>query len=141
MDIQTMLNQIRKSTDMGVVGIEAVEDKADQPLLRDVLSQQKQEYHELYNRADCLLLAKGGQRQKISSFGKRAARMASDMKLMMGRSDSKIAEMMVEGNTKGMIKSYQNIHALEQTDPETLALSRKLLDTELHNIEQMKKFL
>ena len=45
--------------------------------------------------------------------------------------------MMVEGNTKGMIKSYQNIRAMDRTDAETMALSRKLLDTELHNIEQM----
>ena len=141
MDIHTMLNEIRKSADMGVVGIEAVEQKTAQPLLRTTLGEQKQEYNEIYNRADCLLMAKGGQRQNISPLAKRAAKMASDMKLMMGKSDSRIAEMMVEGNTKGMIKSYQNIRAMDRTDAETMALSRKLLDTELHNIEQMKKFL
>lgn len=141
MDIHTMLNEIRKSADMGVAGIEAVEQKTAQPLLRTTLGEQKQEYNEIYNRADCLLMTKGGQRQNISALTKRAAKMASDMKLMMGKSDAKIAEMMVEGNTRGMIKSYQNIRAMEQTDAETMALSRKLLDTELHNIEQMKKFL
>ena len=141
MDVHGMLNEIRRATDMGIVGIEAVERKAKQDTLKDVLWQQKQEYHEIYNQADCLLQAKGGSRQDLPQTAKACAKMASGIKLRMQRSDSKIAEMMIEGNTKGMIKSYQNIRTLDETDSDTLALSRKLLDTELHNIEQMKKFL
>lgn len=141
MDAETMLNEIRRTTDMGIVGIEAVEDKAAQRLLQDVLWQQKQEYRELYNSADCLLLQKGGRRKDANAVSKRMAAAGSAVKLMRDRSDSKIAEMMIEGNTKGMIKSYQNIRAMEPFDRETMQLSRKMLETELHNIEQMKKFL
>lgn len=141
MNNQEMLNEIRKATDMGVVGIEAVENRAAQEPLYDALLQQKQEYHELYGQADCMLLSRGGQRKNIPQSAKVFSRMSSAMKLMMGPTDSKIAEMMIEGNTKGMIKSYQNLRTLDQTDPEILTLSRKLLQTELHNIEQMKKFL
>ena len=65
MDVHGMLNEIRKATDMGIVGIEAVERKAKQETLRDVLWQQKQEYHEIYNQADGLLQAKGGSRQDL----------------------------------------------------------------------------
>ena len=141
MDTNSLINEIRRTTDMGVVGIEAVERKTAQQTLRDALRQQKQEYHELYNRADCLLQQKSGEKRDVNPLAKRMAAAGSAMKLMLGRSDSKIAEMMIEGNTKGMIKSYQSIRRLEPTDADTLALSRKLLDTELHNIEQMKKFL
>ena len=141
MDTQGMLNEIRKTTDMGVVGIEAVVQRTGEQLLRKALYQQKLEYEALYRDADRLLQKRGGSRHNVPSIAKRMAAMSSQMRLMRGPVDSKIAGMMIEGNTKGMIKSYQTIRQMGQSDPETLALSRKLLDTELHNIEQMKKFL
>lgn len=141
MDASRILNEICKTTDMGVAGIEAVERKTEQQLLRNALWQQKQEYRELYNRADCLLQQKGSQKRDVNPVSKRMAAAGSAVRLMHGRSDSKIAGMMIEGNTKGMIKSYQSIRTMEPFDADTMELSRKLLDTELHNIEQMKKFL
>ena len=136
-----MLNEIRKAADMGVVGIDAVQHMASQLPMHEALMQQRQEYIEIMNRADSLLQAKGGRIRSTNPIAKRLAAAGSAMKLSMEQTDSKLAEMMIEGNTKGMIRSYQNIRSLDVKDSKTVELSRKLLDTELHNIEQMKKFL
>ena len=56
-------------------------------------------------------------------------------------STSKIAEMMISGNTKGVIKSIQHDRQYLGRDSEVTELSKKLLETEQNNIEQMKPFL
>ena len=63
------------------------------------------------------------------------------MKLSYGEVNSKIAEMMIRGNTSGVIKGLKNLHQMEQQDDSVSALSLKLLDTESANVDQMKQFL
>ena len=54
---------------------------------------------------------------------------------------SKIAELMLQGNTRGMIKSMHNIRTMGILDPKISSLSNRLLQTEQANIDQMKQFL
>mgnify|MGYP003315602394 CR=1 FL=1 len=54
---------------------------------------------------------------------------------------SKIAAMMIQGNTRGIIKGYKNLNQLAASDERVTALSRKLLDYEQANIRQMQGFL
>ena len=57
------------------------------------------------------------------------------------RADSKIAAMMIQGNTKGVIKGLKNMHAFPNKDSRVEALAQKLLDRENENIKQMEPFL
>ena len=63
------------------------------------------------------------------------------MKLSRGNRDSRIADMMIQGNTKGMIKGLKNLHQFPQPDEKIRTLSQKLLDCETANIRQMQSFL
>ena len=54
---------------------------------------------------------------------------------------AKIAEMMLQGNTRGMIKSMQNLRTMGVLDPKVSTLSRRLLQTEQANCNQMKQYL
>ena len=67
--------------------------------------------------------------------------MMTRMKLTGHNADSKIADMMIQGNTKGMVKGLKDIHQFAQQDGPVCALSQKLLDTETANIRQMQNFL
>lgn len=49
--------------------------------------------------------------------------------------------MMITGNTKGAIKSIQHHRQYLGKDERVTDLSKKLLETEQNNIEQMKPFL
>ena len=61
---------------------------------------------------------------------------------LMGRSnDSRIAGMMIQGNTRGMIKGLKNIHRYSGQDTPVRVLSQKLLDCETANIRQMQQYL
>ena len=67
--------------------------------------------------------------------------MSRAMNALNPPSTSKIAEMMITGNTKGTIKSIQNHRQYMGRDERVTDLSKKLLETENRNIEQMKPFL
>ena len=67
--------------------------------------------------------------------------MTTRMKLTGGNSDSKIAGMMIQGNTRGMIKGLKNLHQFNKQDLQVRTLSQRLLDCENANIRQMQSFL
>lgn len=141
MDNDKMLNEIRKGTDMGIVGIDCIIDAVDSTDIRNVLDEQRTEYQQIYQQADRLLETYGAKKRNLSPLARYGAIMASKMKQTIDGSPARIAEMMIEGNTKGLIKSYRCRRRLHPTDPETRGLAEKLLQTEVHNIEQMKQFL
>lgn len=136
-----MLNQIRQTTKMGQVGIHAVMKGGLSPEFHHALKSQLQEYDAIYHEADRLLQEHGGRPKNLSPLAKWGSSMASAMKLKTDGSVSKVAEMMIQGNTKGMIKSIQSIRGMGVLDPKVSALSNRLLQTEQANIDQMKAYL
>ena len=55
--------------------------------------------------------------------------------------DSRIADILIQGNTKGMIRGLKNLHQFEGLDHQIKILSQKLLDCETAHIRQMQGFL
>ena len=67
--------------------------------------------------------------------------MVCRMKLTGADATSKISEMMIQGNTKGLVKGLRNLHRSDRKDSRVETLSQKLIDTETNNIRQMRPFL
>lgn len=67
--------------------------------------------------------------------------MMSRAKLAFGAQDSKIAAMMIQGNTRGIIMGMKDLHQTRQVDQQVQDISQRLLDTEEANIKQMQGFL
>ena len=118
-----------------------VMEYAEYKPFRDALQDQKAEYSRLYRAADTMLRLRGGEPQELSAIAKLSSELSSSMKTMRDHSTSKIAEMMIQGNTRGMTKSLQCLDQYSGEDKEVKALAEKLLRTEEANIEQMKPFL
>ena len=137
-----MLNSIRQTTQMGCYGIQTVLPECEDPELAGALRQQLSEYARLFDEADRLLEVHGGRKKDINPMAKYGSAMTSMMKVRASRDPgSKIAELMLQGNTRGMIKSIHNSRTMETLDPKVSALSNRLLQTEQANIDQMKRFL
>lgn len=125
-----MLNTIRNTVQMGQIGIESVIPEAEDARFCAALRQQLAEYHEIRQEADGLLKQLGGKRKDPSGMAACCARMASKMKVYRDGTTSKIAEMMIEGNTKGMIKSIQTAISIQSQDARVEALSRLAFGTQ-----------
>lgn len=136
-----MLNEIRKSTKMGQVGIHAVMKGGLSGEFHNVLKSQLEEYDAIYKEADQLLREHGGTPKNLNALAKWGNAVSTTMKMKTDGSQSKVAEMMIQGNTNGMIKSIQSIRSMGVLDPKVSALSNRLLQTEQANIDQMKGYL
>ena len=138
---QRVLNDIIKTSQMGVNGINVVMDKTCQPALRQALKVQRQEYSDLEQRAKLLASRKGYRIDQIKPITRRMGALMSKTQLLTGEPDSKIAGMMIQGNTRGVITGMKNARMHQNKDSRVTALSEKLLETEDRNIDQMKPFL
>ena len=138
---QEILSSILKTTQMGQVGILSVMDAAMKPDLQKALKSQLQEYDAIESQAHALASHHGWELPELSQATRIMSDMMSRMQLSYGRSDSKIADMMIIGNTRGMVKGLKNMHHWKEHDSQIENLSQKLIDTEVANIRQMKPFL
>ena len=138
---QDVLSSILKTTQMGQVGIRAVMEKAVRPDLKKALQSQLSEYDTIEQEAYTIAAERSWQIEELDPAVKYMAGAMSRSKLSFGTADSKIAAMMIQGNTRGMIKGLKNLHRYNKSDKQVSALSQRLLDCETENIRQMQGFL
>ena len=110
---QQILSSVLKTTQMGQIGIRSVLDTRMRPGLKDALTSQLKEYDALESEAHTLATQRGWELPELDPAARAMASMMTRMKLQMGGNDSKIADMMIQGNTKGMIKSLKLMHRAE----------------------------
>ena len=138
---QRVLNDIIKTSQMGINGINVVMEKTRQPALRQALKVQRREYSDIEQQAKLLAQRKGYKIDQIKPITRRMGAMMSKGQLLVGEPDSKIAGMMIQGNTRGMILSLKNMRRCDQPDQQVAELAQKLLETEKHNIGSMEGFV
>lgn len=136
-----MLEFIYQQTDMGREGVLEVRGCVDDKKLCTALDEQLEEYETLRDSCGEMLKARGAEPEGISPMAKMSSQMMAKMKTMTDHTPSKVSEMMIQGNTMGMIQSIKHLHDYPNSDERVCDLANKLLKTEENNIEQMKAFL
>ncbi len=136
-----ILSSILKTTQMGQVGIRSVLDTSMQPGLRKALESQLREYDSIETEAHGIASRRGWELKELDPAIRFMADMTTRARLTGKNNESKIAGMMIQGNTRGMIKGLKNIHHFSGSDAQVEILSQKLLDCETANIQQMHPFL
>lgn len=126
---------------MGQSGIRCVQNKASGSALRQALNDQLKEYDDIERQAYALATRKGWLMEPLGSGVERMSSIMARMQLLGGQKDSKIAKMLVQGNTRGMIKGLKNLHHCTQLDPSVDAIAQKLLTREEENIRQACRYL
>ena len=136
-----LLNDIYRTTEMGRDGIETVLPNSGEGPFRAALEQQLAEYRAIHGTAAEMLRARWQEPKGLSPVVRFSAGMAGAFRSMAGQSTSKIAEMMIQGNTMGLTKGLRNLHSYHGKDVRVRELAHKLLATEEANIVQMKPYL
>lgn len=138
---QRVLNDIIKTSQLGINGINIVMPRTDQPALRQALKVQRREYSDIEQQAKLLAQQKGYRIDQLKPISRKMGALMSKSQLLVGEPDSKIAGMMIQGNTRGMILSLKNMRRCNDPDPKVAELAQKLLETEKHNIVSMEGFV
>ena len=138
---EDVLSSVLKTTQMGQTGIRAVLGYAANTKLRQALNDQLKEYDCIEKEALQLASQYNLDVEELSPISKSMSKMYTHCNLKFGNVDSKIAAMMIQGNTRGMIKGLKNLHHSKSIKEPLEALSQKLLDCEAANIKQMQGFV
>ncbi len=136
-----MLNYIRQNVEMGIHGITHILGRVSDDRLKKALEEQRREYGKIYGAADKAIRQLGHQPVHVDAMAKIGSDMSAVFKTLADGSDSKIAEMMIQGNTMGAIKIMRKLGSYGGGDSDIHRLADRLLDTEQNNIDQMKQFL
>ena len=126
--------EILKGINMGILGIEHVEDKIqDKGLIKAVLKQKK-EYESLKKR----ILKKYPQiEDKKGNF---MAETMLEMKTMFA-DDSDIVKMLMQGCNMAVISMTEVIHKLDVVDMELRTIANDLEDVSKRYEEELKRYL
>lgn len=138
---QEVLTSILKTTQMGQVGIRKVLETSMRPGLRKALESQLAEYDAIESEAHALASQRGWELPELQPGKRFISNAMTRSRLRFGNTDSRIADMMIQGNTRGMITALKVRHQWPERDAQIAFLSQKLLDCENANIRQMQQFL
>ena len=136
-----VLSSILKTTQMGQTGIRSVMGYTVGANLKRELQSQLREYDAIEAEAHKIAKQKGWEVPELNKSVRVMSDMMSRSMLAVERKDSKIAGMMINGNTRGMIKSIKNQHHSPNIDSAVRTLNQKLIDRETENIRAMEVYL
>ena len=136
-----ILSSVVKTAQMGQTGIRSVLDTSMRPSLRKALESQLREYDSIETEAHTIASQRGWELKELDPGMRMMTDMMTRMKLHGRNTDSKIADMMIQGNTRGMVKGLKNLHQFPSSDSQVQMVSQKLLDCETANIRQMQGYL
>ena len=141
MDNKDLLNSIVKTAQMGQIGIRSVLKCPLRADLKTALRSQLDEYDKIEQSAMKIAASKGWKLDELNPIVKTMTNFMTKTRLTIGESNSRAAAMMIQGNTRGLIKGYKNLHHCKCSDERINRLQTTLLSREEENARQMQGFL
>ena len=136
-----LLSSALKTTQMGQIGIRSVLKSHVGTGLHAALKTQLHDYDAIEQEAHEIAAARNWELKELDPGIKAMTDMMTRTRLSYGDKDSKAAAMMIQGNTRGLIKGLKNLHHYDQSDKAVGDLTRKLIECEKDNIQQMQGFV
>ena len=135
------LSSLLKTAQMGQIGIRSVLDTSMEPDLRNALCTQLAEYDAIEAEAHTIAAQRGWELTDVDPALRFLTDRIARFRITGRDPGSKIADMMILGNTKSMIRELQNLHKFTHQDHRVRILCQKLLDCEAAGIQKMHGFL
>lgn len=138
---EQILSSMLHTVQMGQTGIRCVFSKAINPELKNELKDQLKEYDALEKETLALAKTKGLHLKDLNPALETMSSMMSRVQLMGGEVDSKIAGMLIQGNTRGMIQGLKNLRKAHKADPKVRDLAQRVINRENMNIQKSQPYL
>ena len=126
---------------MGQIGIRSILKTPLRAGLRTELTSQLREYDAIEQEAHGIALSRGWKLKDLDPAIKGMTNVMTRSRLSFGDADSKAAAMMIQGNTRGIIKGFKNLNQFPPSDQRVANLAHKLIDFEEANNRQLQGFL
>ena len=95
----------------------------------------------IYNRSKTLLALKDQKSEDLDPLEKAMSWMAIQMSTLTTASNSKLAEILIQGNDMGIIKGQKLLNSPHVKDSTTKNIIKDFITLQQENIEGLKKYL
>lgn len=140
-DSRELLSSLLKTTQLGQTGIRSVLDLGMDTSLRETLQSQLRQYDSIETEAHILAGQRGWELQELDPAVRFLTDRMTRARLTGKDRDSRVAERMIQGYTRDLIRGLRNIHRYTGSDASVQILTRRLLDCETANIRQLQQYL
>ncbi|MDD3231898.1 MAG: hypothetical protein PHO06_00895 [Clostridia bacterium] len=136
-----LLDDAYKNVRMGTYAINCIIDKIESKGLEDLMHKQNKFYLEITTKLDTFAKKNNYTPKDINAMLKASSYLSINMKTLMNKDTSHIAEMLIEGTTMGITTLVKEINQSPEADQELLALSNEIVSNQEEFVESLKKFL
>ena len=136
-----ILKEINKDAKMGMDSINMVSKKVTDDKFQKILDGQHNEYQNIFDRTQELLIQENSEIQDVPAMQKAMAWTGIQMNTMNDKSNSKLSELLIQGNDMGVIKGTKLLNDYSFTTPEIKNLLSDFIRLQEKNIDDLKKFL
>ncbi len=137
----TILNEISKAAKMGMDSITYVLKKVGDENMKENLTFQYSEYGKIVDRVNTEFEKYGEIPDETPMMDKMMGWTGVNLNTITDKSNSHIAEMMIQGGDMGIIECQKLLNHNPNADPEVKNILNDFTTMQKNNIEQMKKFL
>lgn len=137
----TILNEINKAAKMGMDSISYVLKKVDDENMRENLSFQFSEYGKIVDKVNNQFDKYGEVPDEAPVTDKMMAWMGTQFNTLTDKSNSKIAELMIQGGDMGIIECQKLLNHNPKADEAVKNILNDFMTLQKNDIEKMKEFL
>lgn len=136
-----VLDELNKGACMGIDAIHFILDKVEDKHFKEILITQYHQYQEISDKI-CKLYPEYSEKRphETNSMNKAMTWYGIEMKTLTDKSNSKIAEILLQGTNMGIIEGRKLLNH-KNTNDEVHSLVQTYVDMQEEAVEKLKQFL
>lgn len=136
-----ILKEINQNAKMGMDSLSTVLKKSQDTKFKDLLNTQHNEYQNIYDRTQELLIKNNLQMEDTPTMQKAMSWMGIQLNTVNDTSNSKLSELLIQGNDMGIIKGTKLLNNHSFLDSEIKNILSDFVRLQEKNIDDLKKYL
>ena len=141
MDDLKILKEVNQDSKMGMDSLSTIIKKANNTDFKNVLNNQHDEYQNIFDRTQELLIKQDEGIEDTPVMQKAMSWMGIQMNTLTDTSDSKLSELLIQGNDMGIVKGTKLLNNYSFMNNEIKNILNDFVRLQEKNIEDLKKYL
>ena len=136
-----ILKEINQNAKMGMDSLTSVIKKVNDGEFKYLLNTQHNEYQNIFDRSQELLVKNNVQMKDTPSMQKAMSWMGIQLNTAMDSSNSKISELLIQGNDMGIVKGTKLLNNYSFMNNEIKNIVSDFVRLQQKNIDDLKQYL
>ncbi len=141
MDDLEILKEVNQNSKMGMDSLSTIIKKANNSDFKNLLNNQHDEYQNIFDRTQELLVKQDEGIEDTPVMQKAMSWMGIQMNTLTDTSDSKLSELLIQGNDMGIVKGTKLLNNYSFMNNEIKNILNDFVRLQEKNIDELKEYL